>query len=473
MDIERRRALRRLHLVLDGLVLVAALPTAWLLHTLLRGVLPFVRSPPSVDQLAVLPLLFPPLFLLLLFVFGMHRATDEGWGKRALLKGLLKVHLVAFLGLTVLVFATQAILNRSLSALYLGCTFALLYAERALIGRWYRYQHASGQGRTRLLLVGGDGPELRRFLARAAASPLPPLLVGRLAPEGEGEVDVPEARRLGPPDALEEVLHTEAVDQVLFFPPLHRPADATALLSVCEMVGVQASFALETPRLSVAAPRVSRQYDAAFVTFEVAPKRPEALAIKHFLDVLAAAVIVLLVSPVLLFAALGILLTMGRPIFFSQERAGLHGRTFRMLKFRTMGRDAERMRDQLLALNEAGGPVFKSARDPRITPFGHLLRRASIDELPQLLHVLSGKMSLVGPRPLPVKEQSAIRGWHRRRLSMKPGLTGLWQVSGRSDIDFEGWMKLDLQYVDSWSLGLDLRILLRTVPAVLLGRGAR
>jgi lipopolysaccharide/colanic/teichoic acid biosynthesis glycosyltransferase len=143
-----------------------------------------------------------------------------------------------------------------------------------------------------------------------------------------------------------------------------------------------------------------------------------------------------------------------------------------MLKFRTMIKDAEAKKAELEHRNEAGGPVFKLGDDPRVTPIGKWLRRSSIDELPQLFNVLSGSMSLVGPRPLPVDEQQKIRGPLRRRLAMKPGITGLWQVSGRSEVTFERWMDLDLQYVDEWRPGLDLSILLRTVPAVLFGKGA-
>jgi lipopolysaccharide/colanic/teichoic acid biosynthesis glycosyltransferase len=163
---------------------------------------------------------------------------------------------------------------------------------------------------------------------------------------------------------------------------------------------------------------------------------------------------------------------MGRPVIFAADRAGLNGRAFRMYKFRTMKLGAEADRAGLEAANEMSGPVFKIASDPRVTPLGRFLRKYSLDELPQLFNVLTGSMSLVGPRPLPVGEQEQIRGWQRRRLSMKPGVTGLWQVSGRSGINFEEWMALDLQYVDEWSLLLDLQVLLRTIPAVLVGRGA-
>jgi len=163
----------------------------------------------------------------------------------------------------------------------------------------------------------------------------------------------------------------------------------------------------------------------------------------------------------------------GSPVLYLQRRGGLYGRPFTMLKFRTMRVGAEAERAALLAQNEMDGPVFKLTNDPRVTRFGRLLRRFSLDELPQLLNVLAGQMSLVGPRPLPVEETAALTGGHRRRLSMRPGLTCSWQVGGRSELPFKEWMALDLAYVDRWSLGLDLAILLRTLPAIVRGRGAR
>jgi lipopolysaccharide/colanic/teichoic acid biosynthesis glycosyltransferase len=164
---------------------------------------------------------------------------------------------------------------------------------------------------------------------------------------------------------------------------------------------------------------------------------------------------------------------MDRPILFSQDRIGYRGRRFRMHKFRSMVNGAEQQREDLAARNEMDGPVFKITSDPRITSFGRLIRKYSLDELPQLFNVVGGSMSLVGPRPLPVMEQQQISGPMRRRLSMKPGITGLWQVSGRSNLSFEEWMKMDLEYLDNWSNLEDIRLLVMTVPAVLAGRGAK
>src|SRR5262249_23712319 len=209
-----------------------------------------------------------------------------------------------------------------------------------------------------------------------------------------------------------------------------------------------------------------------FYGFSPTLTRQSVLAAKRIVDIVGA--IVLTVVGVPLFVVIGLLvrLTSTGPIIFRQERAGFHGRRFWMYKFRTMVDGAEQMRDQVAHLNQRTGPIFKASDDPRLTAVGSFLRKLSLDELPQLINVLKGEMSLVGPRPLPVYEARRIKGPERRRLAMWPGITGLWQVSGRNAVDFEGWMRLDMAYVDGWSLGLDLWILLRTIPAVLRGDGA-
>jgi exopolysaccharide biosynthesis polyprenyl glycosylphosphotransferase len=191
------------------------------------------------------------------------------------------------------------------------------------------------------------------------------------------------------------------------------------------------------------------------------------------LDILVSAACLILFSPTLIVAAIAIKLTSPGPIFFMQERIGLNKRRFKIFKFRTMVPNAEKLMAKLEVHNEASGPVFKIKNDPRITPIGKFLRKSSIDELPQLLNVLYGDMSLVGPRPLPVRDYEGFNeDWQRRRFSVKPGITCLWQVNGRSGISFNQWMLLDLQYMDEWSLWLDFKILAKTVPAVFRGAGA-
>ena len=209
--------------------------------------------------------------------------------------------------------------------------------------------------------------------------------------------------------------------------------------------------------------------------FRSAPEASWQGVIKQAIDWVGAAFLLLFASPLFLFAAIAIRRTSPGPIFFRQRRAGLNGQPFTMLKFRTMVSDAEQRQHELAALNEMDGPVFKVTNDPRVTSIGRWLRKSSVDELPQLLNVLRGEMSLVGPRPLPVDEvQRFDDPAHRRRLSVKPGLTCLWQVSGRNNVrDFKDWVRLDLEYIDNWSLWLDLKILWRTIPVVLVGTGAK
>jgi exopolysaccharide biosynthesis polyprenyl glycosylphosphotransferase len=197
------------------------------------------------------------------------------------------------------------------------------------------------------------------------------------------------------------------------------------------------------------------------------------LMFKRMLDFTVALTALIVLSPVLVGAAILIILTSPGPVFFIQRRVGLNKRVFPVYKFRTMVADAEQKIRELEHLNEVSGPVFKITKDPRITPLGRFLRKTSLDELPQLINVLKGDMSLVGPRPLPVRDYEGFsKDWQRRRFSVRPGITCLWQVSGRSSIPFEQWMELDLQYIDKWSLWLDLRILIQTIPAVLKGEGA-
>jgi exopolysaccharide biosynthesis polyprenyl glycosylphosphotransferase len=197
------------------------------------------------------------------------------------------------------------------------------------------------------------------------------------------------------------------------------------------------------------------------------------ILIKRLIDLVGAILAVSLAMPIMLVAAIAIKATSPGPVLFVQERYGFNRRRFRMLKFRTMVADAEAVQATLEARNEANGPVFKIRADPRVTPVGQFLRRTSIDELPQLFNVIRGEMSLVGPRPLPVRDvQRFSEAALMRRFSMPPGVSGLWQVSGRSNIRFDEWINLDLRYIDEWSLALDLEILARTIPAVLRGDGA-
>ena len=219
--------------------------------------------------------------------------------------------------------------------------------------------------------------------------------------------------------------------------------------------------------------RTSEFEGTPLLSLHSAPPMTWRTEIKRIIDIVVASLMLVLLFPLLAFAALAIKFDSQGPVFFIQGRVGFNKRRFRMIKFRTMCADAEARLQEVEHLNEKSGPIFKISKDPRITRVGKWLRRTSIDELPQLINVLLGDMSIVGPRPLSVRDALRMEeAWQKRRFSVKPGLTCLWQVSGRSNLSFEQWMELDLEYIDRWSLGLDGMILLRTIPAILSARGA-
>jgi exopolysaccharide biosynthesis polyprenyl glycosylphosphotransferase len=196
------------------------------------------------------------------------------------------------------------------------------------------------------------------------------------------------------------------------------------------------------------------------------------MLVKRTIDLIISVLALVVLSPLLLAVAIGIKLTSRGPVFFKQERVGLNGHSFYMFKFRSMIVNAEKFKHSLMAQNQQSGPVFKMDRDPRVTPFGRFIRRHSIDELPQLINIIRGDMTIVGPRPALPQEVAQYKPWHRRRLSVLPGLTCTWQVSGRNHIPFEQWMEMDVAYVNTWSIRHDLFLILRTIPVVLSGRGA-
>ena len=275
-------------------------------------------------------------------------------------------------------------------------------------------------------------------------------------------------------DSLPEFLRHNVVDEVANYLPLRSfYVHASQVAALCELHGIVLRldsdiFGLKTTRSLIGEFNVEH-----YVASASGMREGWQMVAKRTLDVVASAILLALLAPLFLVMAILIKATSAGPIFFLQERVGYNKRRFRMYKFRTMIPGAEQLMAELEKLNEASGPVFKIKNDPRITPLGKFLRRTSIDELPQLINVLKGDMSLVGPRPLPVRDyQGFSEDWQRRRLSARPGITCLWQVNGRCAITFEQWMKMDLQYVDEWSLWLDLKILARTIPAVLKGSGA-
>jgi exopolysaccharide biosynthesis polyprenyl glycosylphosphotransferase len=271
-----------------------------------------------------------------------------------------------------------------------------------------------------------------------------------------------------------DLLEGGGVDELIIVVDRESLNEYTDTFLLCEELGVTARVVLNFFPHSIARMELHEFEGFPLLSFSTTPTNEVLMFVRRVLDVVLAAIIVMIFGPlVMLPTAILIKLTSPGPVLFRQKRCGLNGRVFTMYKFRSMVDNAEQLRVELEGFNEMDGPVFKSSRDPRITSIGKIIRRRSIDELPQLFNVLQGHMSLVGPRPPLPREVARYERWQRRRLSMKPGMTCLWQISGRNEVSFEDWMKLDLTYIDNWSLLLDLKILLKTVPVVLLGRGAK
>jgi exopolysaccharide biosynthesis polyprenyl glycosylphosphotransferase len=279
---------------------------------------------------------------------------------------------------------------------------------------------------------------------------------------------------LGTSDQIESVLSRIPVTEVFIAGNIIRDCDAIQkVIKVCETLGVPFALPLTSGfRLDRARLLDPKAAVDGYLHFTNVTPKPSQMALKRLFDIVVSAAALWLLLPLLSVVALLVKLSSKGPIFFKQVRVGLNGRHFHMLKFRSMVTDAEQLKAQLESKNEQAGPVFKMKKDPRVTSIGRYLRRYSIDELPQLINVLRGDMSLVGPRPPVPKEVLQYKPWQRRRLSVRPGLTCIWQVSGRNQISFEEWMYMDMQYIDHWSLSEDFNLILKTVPAVLTGRGA-
>ena len=324
--------------------------------------------------------------------------------------------------------------------------------------------------RRRLLMVGDPARAntLRRWLCHPDRARFFEI-IGILAPAGVPAVE--GLAVLGGPGDLPNVLHATVVDAVIILPGSLSVTQINEWIRQCETEGIEAWLLPEFLRTAIADATLDELAGEPMLLFSTTAKSAWALMIKRLLDLGFSALLLFVLSPLLLGLMIAIRCTSPGPIFFVQNRSTLRGRTFRMFKFRTMIANAEKIRETLDDHNEVSGPVFKIRNDPRITPLGRWLRRYSLDELPQLWNVLKGDMSLVGPRPPIPAEVEKYENWQRRRLSMRSGCTCLWQISGRNDLAFEDWMRLDLKYIDNWSLGLDFRILFMTIGTIFRGTG--
>jgi len=363
--------------------------------------------------------------------------------------------------------------SRLFFLVYAFTAFTLLLIQRKLLFLLLAQIHARGYNQENLLIV-GTGKRAREFIRTIKMNSNWGLNIIGLIDDEHGlygkEVD--GLRVLGRIQDIPFIVNRLVIDRVIFVVPrlwLHRIEDA---ILACEQVGVSTSISLDLYNLHISRTRQTDFNGLPLLEFETFYAKEWQLFIKRTIDIVISSLSLLLFSPLMLIVAILIKLTSRGPVLFRQKRVGLKGRKFTLYKFRSMVVDAEDRKKDLLAKNEMEGPVFKIKRDPRITRLGYFLRKTSIDELPQFINVLKGNMSIVGPRPPLVSEVDEYEIWQRRRLSLKPGITCLWQVKGRNKLSFDQWMKLDLEYIDKWSLWLDIKILLRTFFVVLIGYGA-
>ena len=384
---------------------------------------------------------------------------------------LFQAMVVVYVLLSVIGFSLKLhYVSRLLALLFVGLDLLLLVLVRSLLGPVLLRR---AQREPLRVVIVGTGKKALRLASALSERPLLGISVlGFLTETPTGEEQLEGHPILGSIEEAEPVLANHIVDEVVIVVPEKSLNVLEHLLLVCEQQGVTARLACDFSPRGSARMYLEQLEDIPLLTFTTTPNNPNLLALKRVTDVVLSSVLLILSLPLLIIVPPLIKLSSRGPILYKQIRCGLNGRRFLFLKFRSMIDGADEMRKEIEHLNEAMGPVFKIAADPRVTRVGRILRRASIDELPQLINVLRGEMSLVGPRPPLPEEVEWYQPWQRRRLSMKPGITCLWQVSGRSDLSFNEWVDLDLRYIDNWSPWLDAQILLKTVPTVLLRKGA-
>ena len=348
-----------------------------------------------------------------------------------------------------------------------------LKLEKALL--WYvvKLLHQKGYGRKKLLIV-GTGQKAEEVIEAAKQHQEMGFDVVGVVGEDRAMVGsyINRVKILGAFKDILEVLHKNEIDEVVFAVPVGQLENIKGALTLCEQEGVHTHIISDFFRTMTAKIRAETLYGLPTLSFSTVPNKEWQFFVKRIFDVLVASILLVLLTPVLLVIAVGIKLTSDGPILYHWRVVGLNKKNFVSYKFRTMVTNADALKMQLMELNEMEGPAFKMREDPRITGIGKWLRKFSLDELPQLFSVLKGDMSLVGPRPPLVTEIDKFDSWQRRKLSVKPGMTCLWQVRGRNQIsDFDDWVRLDLEYIDEWSFWLDIKILLKTALVVVRGDG--
>lgn len=376
---------------------------------------------------------------------------------------LFEIGLILFLvGISVVFFFKQSP-SRIVFILFVPIFFALLLLRENLYYRFGLLRRQQDQASVRLLLATDSAQTTDRWINLFSDAPVGVRLTRTFA-AGQGSLE-----------EFVQAIHQDSTGIVLFDVHARNMGWTAEAIKACEEEGVEAWLSTGFVGTQIARAQFEEIMNRNLLVFRSTRAGTWQSLAKILFDRMGATLLLVLLAPLFALIWLAIKLESPGPALFRQRRSGRHGEPFTMFKFRTMQSDAEMRQAELAALNEMKGPVFKIKKDPRVTRVGSLLRFTSLDEIPQLFNVFLGQMSLVGPRPLPIYETLAMTAnAQRRRLSVSPGMTCLWQISGRNDLtDFSDWVRLDLEYIDQWSLWLDFQILLRTIPAVLFGRGAR
>lgn len=377
---------------------------------------------------------------------------------------------VAFCSLilaTMILLAEWRVFPKRFMLIFAGCSFALLFGLRIVKRKILREFRLHGRN-LRSVVVIGAGPRGREMVKLIDEHP-------EIGYQFAGYIDdLEHPRSIGRLDDVTRILAENVIDEVIVCLPIKTFYDRIeSIARAAEEQGIIVRIYSDLFNLKLAKAVSGELGHAPILSLQTTSFSTWQVFTKEAIDFVGGLVLTVLTAPVMLAIAAAIKLTSKGPVFFIQERVGQNKRRFRMYKFRTMVVDAVEIQKKLEALNEADGPVFKMKNDPRVTPLGRFLRKTSLDELPQLFNVLLGDLSLVGPRPLPERDfRNFDQVWFNRRFSVKPGITCIWQISGRSDTSFDRWIVQDLEYIDKWSLALDLKILLKTIPSVLRGTGA-
>lgn len=420
-----------------------------------------------------------PGFLVIWIGLLYYQGLYESFRIKAYADILLTIWSAAFIGVGLSAALAYLLNVQDLNRVYMLYMFfgaaALTSIEKMAVMLFFRQIRKKGMNFRNVLVV-GTGPRARQFLDLINEHDEWGLQVVGLIDEDESlrRQYIGNHPVLGTLNDVPEVVHNNVVDEIVFIVPSSWLPRVQETAAFCELEGIRVHNAVDLFDLKFAKAKQTDLDGFMLLTFERAPAKVWHLFLKYVFDVLFSAALLLTLSPLFLILTIAIKATSAGPVFYRQERCGLHGRRFTLYKFRTMVEDAETQLPKLLKNNTMQGPVFKMENDPRITSLGKWLRKFSLDELPQLWNVLKRDMSIVGPRPPLPDEVRKYDSWQRRRLSMRPGITCLWQVQGRNKItDFNEWARLDLQYIDDWSILSDLKILAQTVPAVLFGIGAK